>query len=267
MKDKVVLITGANGGLGNSVTETFLNAGAIVAGASRKIAQDEFKSPNFHAFPAELSNLVAARKLADEVAQKFGKIDALIHLVGAFAGGASVAETDDATWAKMLDLNLNTAFHTLRAVLPHMRKAGSGRVVAIGSRIAVEPQPGVGAYEVSKAALVSLIRATALENKDAGINVNIILPDTDGHRREPRCYAQSRFFQMGPHRGRCRTVTCACWPCGRSCHRSGHSYLRTQCINLLPNCLSRARKRADRRHYSLLRARIGSIAAARRAGT
>jgi NAD(P)-dependent dehydrogenase (short-subunit alcohol dehydrogenase family) len=178
VKDKVVIITGANGGLGNSVTETFLNAGAIVAGASRKIAQDEFKSPNFHAFPAELSSLVAAKKLADEVAQKLGKIDALIHLVGAFAGGASVAETDDATWAKMLDLNLNTAFHTLRAVLPHMRKAGSGRIVAIGSRIAVEPQPDVGAYEVSKAALVSLIRATALENKDAGINVNIILPDT-----------------------------------------------------------------------------------------
>jgi NAD(P)-dependent dehydrogenase (short-subunit alcohol dehydrogenase family) len=178
LTNKVVLITGANGGLGNSVTETFLNAGAIVAGTSRKIAQDEFKKPNFHAFPAELSSLVAAKKLADEVAQKFGKIDALIHLVGAFAGGASVAETDDATWAKMLDLNLNAAFHTLRAVLPHMRKAGRGRIVAIGSRVAVEPQPGVGAYEVSKAALVSLIRATALENKDAGINVNIVLPDT-----------------------------------------------------------------------------------------
>jgi len=178
LKNKVVLITGANGGLGNSVTETFLSAGAVVAGTSRKISQDEFKSPNFHAFPAELSSLAAAKKLADDVVQKFGKIDAVIHLVGAFAGGTSVAETDDATWAKMLDLNLSAAFHTLRAVLPHMRKAGSGRIVAIGSRLAVEPQPGVGAYEVSKAGLVSLVRATALENKDAGINVNIILPDT-----------------------------------------------------------------------------------------
>jgi len=177
VKNKVVLITGANGGLGTSVTEAFLNAGATVAGSSRKIAQDEFKSPNFHAFPAEISSLASAKTLADAVAQKLGRIDVLIHLIGAFAAG-SVADTDDATWSKMLDLNLNTTFHTLRAVLPHMRKAGGGRIIAIGSRLAVEPQPGVAAYEVSKAALVSLIRATALENKDAGINANIILPDT-----------------------------------------------------------------------------------------
>jgi len=177
VKNKVVLITGANGGLGTSVTEAFLNAGATVAGSSRKIAQDEFKSPDFHAFPAEISSLASAKTLADAVAQKLGRIDVLIHLIGAFAAG-SVADTDDATWSKMLDLNLNTTFHTLRAVLPHMRKAGGGRIIAIGSRLAVEPQPGVAAYEVSKAALVSLIRATALENKDAGINANIILPDT-----------------------------------------------------------------------------------------
>lgn len=177
MKNKVVLITGANGGLGNSVTETFLKAGAIVAGSSRKIAQDEFKSQNFHAFPADISNLASAKALTDAVAQKLGLIDVLIHLIGGFAAGA-VADTDDTTWSKMLDLNLNAAFHTLRAVLPHMRRAGGGRIVAIGSRLAVEPQPGVAAYEVSKAALVSLIRAVALENKDAGINANIVLPDT-----------------------------------------------------------------------------------------
>jgi NAD(P)-dependent dehydrogenase (short-subunit alcohol dehydrogenase family) len=178
MKGQVVLITGANGGLGNSVTEGFLAAGAIVAGVSPKITQSDFSSPNFHAFPAAIADLASAKKLTDDVVKKLGKIDTLIHLVGAFAGGATVAETADATWAKMLDLNLNAAFHIFRAVLPQMKKAGSGRIVAIGSRMAVEPQPGVGAYEVSKAALVSLVRATALENKDSGINVNIILPDT-----------------------------------------------------------------------------------------
>src|SRR3954469_5906213 len=95
VNNQVVLITGANGGLGNSVTEAFLNAGAIVAGSSRKISQGDFKSPNFHAFPAEISNLASAKSLADAVAQKLGRIDVLIHLVGAFGGGASVADTDD----------------------------------------------------------------------------------------------------------------------------------------------------------------------------
>jgi NAD(P)-dependent dehydrogenase (short-subunit alcohol dehydrogenase family) len=178
MKNKVVMITGANGGLGNSVTEAFLDAGATVAGASRKISQDEFKNPNFHAFPAELSTLAAAKKLADEVVQRCGKIDVLVHLVGAFAGGAPIGETDDATWQKMLDLNLNSAFHVVRAVLPHIRKSRGGRILAIGSRMALEPQPGVGAYEVSKSALVALIRTLALENKDLAITANIVLPDT-----------------------------------------------------------------------------------------
>src|SRR5947209_7156600 len=120
MKNKVVLITGANGGLGNSVTEAFLRAGAIVAGASRKISQEEFPNPNFHAYPGEISSLLTAKKLADEIAQRLGRIDALVHLVGAFAGGMPVVETDDSTWTKMLDLNLNSAFHVIRAVLPHM---------------------------------------------------------------------------------------------------------------------------------------------------
>jgi NAD(P)-dependent dehydrogenase (short-subunit alcohol dehydrogenase family) len=178
MKDKVVLITGANGGLGNAVTEAFLNAGAVVAGASRQISKDEFKSPNFYAFPGELSSLAAAKKLADDVVKQCGKIDVLVHLIGAFAGGASVAETDDATWQKMMDLNLNSAFHVVRAVLPYIRKSRGGRILAIGSRMVLEPQPGVGAYEVSKAALVAMIRALALENKDLAITANVVLPDT-----------------------------------------------------------------------------------------
>ena len=78
----------------------------------------------------------------------------------------------------MFDLNLNCIFHLLRAVLPAMRKTGNGRIIAIGSRAALEPGAGVGAYSASKAAMVSLIRTVALENKDAGMTANVILPGT-----------------------------------------------------------------------------------------
>jgi NAD(P)-dependent dehydrogenase (short-subunit alcohol dehydrogenase family) len=78
----------------------------------------------------------------------------------------------------MFDMNLNSAFHMLRAVIPHMRKAGAGRIIAIGSRAAETPGPTVGAYSASKAALVSLVRTVALENKDARITANVILPGT-----------------------------------------------------------------------------------------
>ena len=75
-------------------------------------------------------------------------------------------------------MNLRAAFHMFRAVLPDMRARGAGRILAIGSRTAVDPQPMVGAYSASKAALVSLVRTIALENKDRGISANVILPGT-----------------------------------------------------------------------------------------
>jgi len=178
MKSKVVLVTGAHGGLGVHVTQGFLDAGATVIGASRKIQQSDFKSPNFTAMPAEISNSNGAKVLVDQVVARFGRIDVLAHTVGAFAGGQSVAETDDATFQKMFDLNFNSAFYLLRAALPAMRKTGNGRIVAIGSRAGADPGPGIWAYSASKAALVSLIRTVALENKDVGITANVILPGT-----------------------------------------------------------------------------------------
>jgi NAD(P)-dependent dehydrogenase (short-subunit alcohol dehydrogenase family) len=114
----------------------------------------------------------------DQVVARFGKLAVLAHTVGGFAGGQSIADTDDVTFQRMLDLNLNSVFHVLRATIPVLRKTGDGRLITIGSRAAVEPGAGVGAYSASKAAMVSLIRTVALENKDAGVRANVILPGT-----------------------------------------------------------------------------------------
>jgi NAD(P)-dependent dehydrogenase (short-subunit alcohol dehydrogenase family) len=178
MMEKVVLVTGASGGLGVSVTQAFLDAGANVIGTSRKIKQSDFTSPNFAAIPAEISTREDARVLVDQALGRFGKLDVLAHTVGGFAGGQSIVETDDQTFQRMLDLNLNSVFHILRAAVPALRESGSGRIIAIGSRAALEPGANVGAYSASKAAMVALIRTVALENKDAGLTANVILPGT-----------------------------------------------------------------------------------------
>jgi len=178
MKRKVVLVTGASGGLGHHVTQAFLDAGATVVGVSRKIQQSEFASPNFTAIGAGISSGDAAVKLVSQVIARFGRIDVLAHTVGGFAGGQSVADTDDVTFRQMLDINLNATLYILRAVIPVMRKAGNGRIIAIGSRAALEPGANVGAYSASKAAMVSLVRTVALENQDVGITANTILPGT-----------------------------------------------------------------------------------------
>jgi NAD(P)-dependent dehydrogenase (short-subunit alcohol dehydrogenase family) len=178
MSGKIVLVTGANGGLGTSVTSAFLGTGATVIGTSRKIQQTDFRSPDFTALPAEISTRAGAKVLIDQVVARFGGLDVLVHAVGGFAGGQSIAETDDATFQQMLDLNLNPLFHMLRAAIPVLRQTGNGRLIAIGSRAALEPGAGVGAYSASKAAMVSLIRTAALENKDSGLTANVILPGT-----------------------------------------------------------------------------------------
>lgn len=178
MAAKVAIVTGADGGLGIYVTKALLDADFTVAGISPNIRPDSFDHPQFSALPARLDSLQAASKTVETVTARFGKVDVLAHLVGGFAGGQTVADTDDALFQRMFDLNVNAAFHMLRAVLPHMRKAGFGRIIAIGSRAAENPGASVGAYSASKAALVSLIRTVALENKNAGITANTILPGT-----------------------------------------------------------------------------------------
>jgi len=178
MQGKVVLVTGASGGLGTYVTQAFLDAGATVFGTSRKIQQSDFSSSSFTALPAEISTREGTESLVDHLVARFGRLDVLAHTVGGFAGGQSIADTDDDTFQRMLDLNVNSLFHILRASIPALRQTGNGRIIAIGSRAALEPGAGVGAYSASKAAMVSLIRTVALENKDAGLTANVILPGT-----------------------------------------------------------------------------------------
>jgi len=178
MNGKVALITGANGGLGSQVTRAFLDAGRTVAGTSRNIKQTDFAHPAFTAIVSDITTARGAGELIEQVMALFGKLDVLVHTVGGFAGGQSVIDTNDATIEQMLDVNFYSLFYVLRPALPRLRASGDGRVIAIGSRAAVDPGAGVAAYSASKAAMVALVRTVALENRDAGLRANVILPGT-----------------------------------------------------------------------------------------
>jgi NAD(P)-dependent dehydrogenase (short-subunit alcohol dehydrogenase family) len=198
MDQRIVLITGAKGGLGTSVTKAFLDSGNAVIGVSRSIAASDFPHGRFTALPAELSTIGAARELAQNAVERFGRIDVLVHLVGGWAGGMRVEETGDAALESMLNANLRSAFYIISAVIPHMRRQGSGRILAIGSRSAVEPAAMSAAYNASKAALVSLIRTVAIENQDQGISANIVLPgtmDTPANRNADPAADYSKWVQ------------------------------------------------------------------------
>jgi len=197
---KVVFVTGAKGGLGTSITQRFLDAGATVVGASRSVAREDFPAANFVPLPVDLTEGGAVREAIDSVASRYGRLDVLVHVAGGFAGGQSIAETDDRTWQQMRDLNLTAAFYVLRAAIPHLRKAGQGRIIAIGSLTAVEPHAGLAAYVTFKSALSTLVRTAALENRDAGVTANVILPgtmDTPANRKSMPKADFSKWLEPG----------------------------------------------------------------------
>jgi NAD(P)-dependent dehydrogenase (short-subunit alcohol dehydrogenase family) len=176
-----VLITGANGGLGTAVSAEFLNAGAKVTGVALEWKQPApFRTISADVTSAEGCESMVQQTLAD------GPLDALVHLVGGFAGGSPLAETSDQIWDEMMNLNLRAAFCAMRAALKPMQAAGRGRMLAVGSRMALEPSPNFAAYAVSKAALVALVENVAAEGKRFGITANVVLPsviDTPANRK------------------------------------------------------------------------------------
>ncbi len=178
MKTKTVLITGANGALGSFITQAFLKTGARVIGASLHISADAFASSNFEAVSLDLTREELVRKTIKAIAERHDGLDVVVHALGGFAGGQSVAETSTATWEQMRDLNLTSAFYVLRETIPYLRRSPSGRFIAIGSLTAKSPHANLGAYVIFKAALATLVQTVALENRDSRLTANIILPDT-----------------------------------------------------------------------------------------
>jgi NAD(P)-dependent dehydrogenase (short-subunit alcohol dehydrogenase family) len=163
-----ILITGASGGLGNAVVKAFQDVGDRVTGVSH---------PDY--------DLTRPEECARAVAAVDGPLHGLIHLMGGFAGGQPVAETDDATWRRMMSMNLDAAFYMARAAVPRILEQPGGRVVMIGSRNAVRPAANLAAYNASKAGLVALAETLALEVAAREATVNVVLPsviDTPANR-------------------------------------------------------------------------------------
>jgi len=161
-----ILITGASGGLGTTVYQAFAATSAKVIGAARSGSD----------LDVDLSTAAGAQSMVDQVLER-GPLDALVHLVGAFAGG-SIAETDDKTWDMLMNVNLRAAFLAMRASLKPMLAQKRGRIVVIGARAAIETMPNFSAYAVSKAGVVALVRNVAAEVRDHGITCNVVLPST-----------------------------------------------------------------------------------------
>ena len=114
--------------------------------------------------------------LVERGVEKFGALDAVIHTVGGFSMGDPVHQTDDATWDRMMDLNVKSCRILSEAVVPVLQSTGGGRIAFITARAALEGAATMAAYCASKAALRSMVESMARELADDHIAVNAVLP-------------------------------------------------------------------------------------------
>jgi NAD(P)-dependent dehydrogenase (short-subunit alcohol dehydrogenase family) len=168
MAQRIVIVTGVTGNLGRVVAASFRAAGETVAGIAR--SGGEFK--------ADLTDEGQTVSTIGEILGRYGRIDVLVHAMGGFAGGEPLAETGLDVWNRMMAINFHSALYVCRSVVPHMIQTGSGRIVAVGSRVGVQAEAKLSAYGASKAALNSLIQTIAIEVKTHGVTANVVLPST-----------------------------------------------------------------------------------------
>ncbi len=179
---KVVVVTGAAGALGRAVASEFAQRGATLAVVDIVSTQD----PHLM-LVGDLTDPDTAHRIAAEVSSKLGGIDVLANVAGGFAMGETVHETTDATWQFMFDLNVKTMLNMVRATVPKMLAAGSGKIVNIGARAGLKGAGRMGAYCASKSVVIRLTESLADELKASGINVNCVLPsiiDTARNRQD-----------------------------------------------------------------------------------
>jgi NAD(P)-dependent dehydrogenase (short-subunit alcohol dehydrogenase family) len=185
LTDRVVLVSGASGNLGQAVVRAFHAAGANLALLDRKSDRLLGLFPELAGSPQHLligsvdaTDAESVERAVEQAVERFGRIDVLANTVGGYRAGTPVHETPLETWDFMLDLNARTAFVASRVVVPHMLERSSGKIVHVAARAALKGGAKASAYSVSKSAIVRLVESLAAELRHDGINVNCVLPGT-----------------------------------------------------------------------------------------
>lgn len=185
LTNRVVIVTGAAGNLGIAVARAFRAAGARLVLVDRepdrlaRLFPGLAGSPDHYlAAPVDLTDEAAVKAMVDETLGRLGRIDVLVNVAGGYRGGTPVHETPLATWDFLLNLNARTVYIASSAVIPAMLRQGSGKIVNVAARAALQGAAKLGAYSASKSAVMRLTEAMAAELKNDGINVNCVMPGT-----------------------------------------------------------------------------------------
>ena len=187
----VAIVPGGTGSVGRCLIPILLDRGFNVAAtylipdeATALEEQVDLDEDRLILRRVDCTDPTAMNTFVDEAAAAFGPVNVMASLVGGWAGGRDVAETDDVRLDRMLDLNLRTAWNAARAAIPKMSPEW-GRIVLMGSKHAIDSPAGQAAYNVAKAGVLALAKSIAIELLDTNTTCNALLPsviNTDATR-------------------------------------------------------------------------------------
>ena len=187
LEEKIIVVTGAGRGIGKAMAMTLAEAGGTLAIVSRTREEIERTAQQIrdaggtaYAYPADVRDAFQMEDLAGRIQSRFGRVDVLVHSAG-FHGGLlikPILETSEEEWDMILDTNLKGTFLCARAFGRHMVKRRQGKIILVGSIIGVRPFPNRIPYAVSKAAVMHLTRALAMEWAPYNVLVNCVAPNS-----------------------------------------------------------------------------------------
>jgi NAD(P)-dependent dehydrogenase (short-subunit alcohol dehydrogenase family) len=181
---QVAVVAGGGGELGRATAMALAARGRSVVAGDRNVRRLRDLPDGVRREVADTTDPAVAAKLIDRIAAEVGPPAVLVNTIGTFRPGDALSTTPE-TLRLMIDVNLGPALWLSQAVAPHMQQQGSGAIVHVTARSALEPAGGMAAYSVSKAALVHLTRTLDVELRPHGIRVNAVAPqllDTPANR-------------------------------------------------------------------------------------
>jgi serine 3-dehydrogenase (NADP+) len=183
LKDQIVIIVGASSGIGRATALLMARENARVVAAARRGdrlrgLQEELAKEGLRIDVASVDVAKAADldQLAERVLQQYGKIDVLVYTAGTNTPERSMKRLNPGIWDMMIGVNLNGAYYATRAMLPHMREAGSGHLIYVSSVSGQTPDVSGASYQASKRGLIGLAHAVRLEEKENGIRTCVVCP-------------------------------------------------------------------------------------------
>ena len=180
---KVAIVTGASRGIGAAIASALAMAGATVVLASRKqegldavAAAIAANGGQALAVAAHTGEQAAVERLVAQAVERFGGVDILVNNAATNPHFGPILSADESLWDKTLDVNVKGYFRMAKACAPHMAQRGGGKIINLASVAGLAPQPGMGVYCVTKAAVIMLTEVLAAELAPQNIQVNAIAP-------------------------------------------------------------------------------------------